>query len=100
MRNENLPIFKAALDLTVYLDSIVKNQERYHKYSIGLDLREYSKAMLFLINKANRSKNIERVNVLKLLVDKCEECKTLIVLAKELKALKSFKQFNIVQNLL
>ena len=89
MRNENLPIFKAALDLTVYIDTIVKNQERYHKYSIGADIREHAKSMLFIINKANRSKGVDRVDVLKLLVDKCEECKTLMVLAKELKALKN-----------
>ena len=34
MNNEHLPIFKATLDLCVYLDLIVKNQERYHKYSV------------------------------------------------------------------
>ena len=36
----NLPIFKVSLDLAVYLDSIVKNQDRYHRYTIGSDLRE------------------------------------------------------------
>ena len=93
MRNENLPIFKATLDLTIYIDSIVKNQDRYYRYSIGSEMRETSKKMLFLINRANRSRDAERVNFLKLLVDICEDCKTMIILAKELKAFKSFKQF-------
>ena len=93
MKNEHLPIFKAALDLTVYIDSIVKNQERYYKCSIGSDMREYAKEMLFLIKRANRAKGVHRVKSLELLVDKCEDCKTMIILAKELKALKSFKQF-------
>ena len=93
MKNEHLPIFKAALDLHVYMDGIVKNQERYYKYTIGLDLTESSKEMLFLINRANRVRDIKRVELLEQLVGKCEDIKTLIVIAKELKALKSFKQF-------
>ena len=56
-------------------------------------MRETSRKMLLLITRANRSKGIERVNFLKLLVERCEDCKTMIILAKELKALKSFKQF-------
>jgi len=93
MNNEHLPIFKATLDVCLYLDLIVKNQERYYKYTIGSDLREYSKEMLFLINRANRAKGSQRVAFLQQLVDKCEDLKTMLILAKELKALKSFKQF-------
>ena len=40
MKENYLPIFKASLDLVCYVDTIVKNQERYYKYSIGLELRE------------------------------------------------------------
>ena len=94
MKSEHLPIFKATLDLAIYVDTIVKNQERYYKYTIGSDMRTYSKEMLFLVNRANRSKNLQRVNFLELLVDRCEDFKTMIILAKELKALKSFKQFS------
>lgn len=100
MKNENLPIFKATLDLAVYLDVIVKNQERYYKYTLGADMREHVKEMLFLINKANRSKGIARVSVLELLLEKCEELKTLILLTKEFKAFKSFKQFEHSSKLL
>ena len=97
--NENLPIFKASLDLTVYIDSIVKNQERYYKYSIGSDLRESAKEMLFLIGRANRAMKLKRVELLKILVEECEKIKVLLVLAKELKALKSFKQFEYASKL-
>jgi len=89
----NLPIFKASLDLAVYLDSIVKNQDRYHRYTIGSDLREYSKQILFFVSKANRARDKNRIEILKRLVECCEEIKILLMLAKELKAFKSFKQF-------
>jgi hypothetical protein len=93
MNNENLPIFKATLDLCVYLDLIVKNQDRYYKYSIGFDLRKDAKEILFLINRANRAKDAKRVIFLEQLVNKSEDLKTTLILAKELKALKSFTQF-------
>jgi hypothetical protein len=91
MRYDNLPIYKKAFDLCVYIETIVKNFEKYHKYTIGTDLRNYSKELLFLIHKANIS--YDRKNLLELLRDKCEELKMLIMLSKELKAFKSFKQF-------
>jgi len=39
MLYENLPIYKSALDLCVYIETIVQGFERYHKYTIGEDLR-------------------------------------------------------------
>ncbi len=92
MRYDNLPIYKACLDLCVYVETIVKNFEKYHKYSIGQDLRTYSKDMLFLIHKANIQK--EKKEFLKQLVYKSEELKMLIHISKELKAFRSFKQFD------
>ncbi len=49
---DNLPIFKSTLDLVVYIETIVKNFEKYHQYTIGVDLSTHSKEMLFLINRA------------------------------------------------
>ena len=100
MNTQHLPIYKAALDFAVYVDSIVKNQERYHKYGIGQDLREFSKDLLFLINRANRAKEQKRLEVLEKLVDSCEDCKSIVMLAKELKAFKGFKQFEHSSKLL
>lgn len=91
MRYENLPIFKSCLNLCIYIETIVKGFEKYHKYTIGVDLRVTSKEILFMINRANLSKN--RSEKLVLLRDKCEDMKILILLCKELKAFRSFKQF-------
>ncbi len=37
-RYEHLPIYKKAMDLTVYLEKIVRNFSRYHKYTLGAEL--------------------------------------------------------------
>ena len=39
---DNLPIYKLALDLVVYVETIVKGFDKYYKYTIGGDLRNYS----------------------------------------------------------
>ncbi len=32
---ENLPIYKKSLELAVYIENVVRNFSRYHKYTIG-----------------------------------------------------------------
>ncbi len=91
MYYDNLPIYKSALDLVVYIETIVKGFDKYHKYTIGEDLRNYSKELLFLIQRANMSK--EREAELLKLRDKAEEVKMLIRVTQELKIFKGFKQF-------
>ncbi len=88
---DNLPIYKSALDLVVYVETIVKGFDKYHKYTIGEDLRNYSKELLFLIQRANMSSQRE-AELLKLR-DKAEEVKMLIRITQELKVFKGFKQF-------
>jgi len=48
---ESFPIFRSALELCVYTETIVKGFDRYHKYTIGEDMRKFSKDMLFIINR-------------------------------------------------
>ena len=91
MYYDNLPIFKSALDLVVYMETIVKGFERYHKYTLGEELRSSSKEILFLIQRANMSR--ERYAELLRLRNKCEEVKMLIRITQELKVFKGFKQF-------
>lgn len=44
-RYEHLPIYKTAMDLTVYLEQVVRNFSRYHKYTLGSDLRQQSREL-------------------------------------------------------
>ena len=91
MASENLPIYKSALDLAVYVEQIVRKFEKYHKYTLGVDLREKSKVLLFAISRANLAQ--DKVPYLQILRDSCEEMKMLIQLSRELRAFHSFKQF-------
>jgi len=94
MHYDNLPIYKLALDVCVYVETIVKSFDKYFKYTVGSDLRAYSKRILFGVHKANRA--YDKQIWLEKLVEHCEEFKMLVQLCKELKAFKSFKQFEHV----
>lgn len=88
---EHLPIYKKALELAVYLDQSVRNFSRYNKYTIGTDLRNYTRDCLGIIIKANSSR--DKREILIELVNHCEMIKTIIYFAKEVKAWQSFKAF-------
>ena len=89
--SEALPIYKSALSLAVYMEQIVRGFEKYHKYTMGVELREKSKTLLFAINRVNMSD--DKVKALTTLRDACEDMKVLIQIAKELQSFKNFKQF-------
>ena len=91
MNNHNFPIFKSALELSVYVETIVKGFDKYHKYTIGEDMRKFSKDMLFIINRVGLAK--DKVQALTKLRDRCEDMKMLLLIAKELNVFKGFKQF-------
>ena len=52
-RHEHLPIYKAALDMTVHFEKLVAGFSRYHKYTLGTELREGSRAVLQQVLRAN-----------------------------------------------
>ncbi|MDG6005014.1 MAG: hypothetical protein E3K29_04110 [Candidatus Brocadia sp.] len=56
-RYEHLPIYKEALDLTVYFEEIVRNFSRYHKYTLGTELREKSREIIRCIIKAKSTRD-------------------------------------------
>ena len=56
-RYEHLPIFREAYDLAVHIEKIVRNFSRYHKYTLGTDLREKSRIVMERIVKANNARD-------------------------------------------
>jgi len=40
---EKLPVYKQSLDFTVWVEKTVRNFPRYHKYTIGSELRYRSR---------------------------------------------------------
>ena len=56
-RYEHLPIYRAAFDLAVHIEKLVRGFTRYHKYSLGSELREQSREILARIIDANQSRD-------------------------------------------
>ncbi len=96
---QNLPVFKATMQLQVYLETTVKGFSRYHKYTIGTRLRETCWEMLNLIIKANNTLKNERYPVLEALRDKAEETNIALILGKELKAFSNYNSYEYAARL-
>ena len=88
---EGLPIYRSAADVVVYIDRVVREFPRYHKYALGARLRDVSIDITLLVARANRRE--DREQFLPLLCERIEELKLLVNLGKEVGAFKSFKQF-------
>jgi hypothetical protein len=80
-RYEHLPIYKEAFDLALYFEKTVRNMSRYNKYTLGADLRNLSREVLRLIQRANSEE--DRVETLKEVRSKVEELKSVLRLARE-----------------
>ncbi len=96
-RYEHLPIYKKAMDLTIYFEKIVRNFSRYNKYTLGSELRESSREIVGLIIKAN-STTMKRPLLLKLR-ERLEGLNVLIRICKEVKAFNRFNSFVNASNL-
>ena len=78
---EHLPIYRAAFDLAVHIEKIVHHFSRYHKYSLGTELRDSSRRILERIIEANSSQ--ERESILSQLRIEVEKFKVLVRLCHE-----------------
>lgn len=86
-RYEHLPIYKTAMDLTVYLEQVVRNFSRYHKYTLGSDLRQQSRELVTVIIRANSRR--EKLPVLYELRERLEALLVLLRIGKEVRAFQS-----------
>ena len=59
-RYEHLPVYRAAMELVVYLEKAVRNFSRYQKYGVGSDLRDLSRQVVLLIIRVVQRSAIER----------------------------------------
>ncbi|TCT19844.1 four helix bundle protein [Thiobaca trueperi] len=91
-RYRHLPIWKAALELAVHLEQAVRSFPRYHKYTLGSELRQTAQRLCRLVARANDARET-RALVLDDLVLTVEEMKTLLTLAKEVGAFAQFNDF-------
>jgi hypothetical protein len=90
-RSEHLPIYKASYDLCLYLEQVVHGFSRYHKYTLGSDLRDGARKALLLVVRANSRRH--KAELLLQLREELEALKVLLRLANDCKALANFKSF-------
>ncbi|MEN9372684.1 MAG: hypothetical protein RIR79_236 [Pseudomonadota bacterium] len=89
----HLPIWKAAMDLAVHLEHAVRRFPRYHKYTLGTELRHTAQRLCRMVARANNVASEDRRLVLDQLVLVVEEMKTLLTLAQEVQAFANFNEF-------
>ena len=90
-QTEHLPIYKASYDLCLYFENVVRNFSRYHKYSLGADLRDGARRALRLVVRANS--RADKPPVLLRLREELEELKVLRRLCHDAKAFPNFNSF-------
>jgi hypothetical protein len=90
-QTEHLPIYKATYDLCLYFEQIVRNFGRYHKYSLGQELRDGARRVLKLIVRANA--RTDKASVLLDIREELEELKVLLRLCHDAKGFANFNSF-------
>jgi hypothetical protein len=96
-RYEHLPIFKKAYDLNLYFEKTVKDFSRYHKYTLGSELRNGARNTVELIIKANNT--WEKKPILEQVRDQLERLKLVLHLCKDVQAFNNFNSFQVAINL-
>jgi hypothetical protein len=95
---KQLPIWRDANRLLLEVEQAVRGFSRYHKYSVGTDLRRQSMGIVRLLSRAYHAEGDRRGQVRRL-VFAVDDIKVLIQLAKELQAFASFSQFQRISAL-
>ncbi len=96
-RYEHLPIYRDALNLAVHFEKIVAGFSRYHKYTLGTEMRNASRQAVKLVIHANNQP--DKLLALQELREHLEELLLLIRLGKEVQAFKSFNAYSQVVEL-
>lgn len=90
-QSEHLPIYKRSHDLCLYLEQVVRGFSRYHKYTLGVDLREGARRALKLVVRANGRR--DKAPVLFELREELEALKVVLRLCQDMKAFPNLNAF-------
>ncbi len=96
-RYEHLPIYRDALNLAVHFEKMVAGFSRYHKYTLGTEMRNASRQAVKLVIHANNQ--TDKLMALQELREHLEELLLLTRLGKEVQAFKSFNAYSQVVEL-
>ena len=94
----HLPIWRDANRLLLAIEEAVREFPRYHKYTLGTELRRQAMDVCRLILRAAQADD-ERPRRVQQLVNAVDDLKLQIQLGKELKAFASFRQFQDIAEL-
>ena len=94
---DNLPLYKATFDLAVYFEKIVKHFDRYHRFTLGQDLRNQSRLIAKQVMRIHQTRNKADANEL---LAQLEELKLIIRLSKEAKAFHNTNSYGYASELL
>ena len=89
---KDLPIWRDAMRLAVEMEVAVRGFPRYHKYTLGTELRQASHLICQEVAHAALWASL-RLQTLQRLVERIEALKISVQLAKELRAFANFAQF-------
>ncbi|HJS35399.1 MAG TPA: four helix bundle protein [Pseudoxanthomonas sp.] len=92
MAYELPPIAKLAERLHLNIEQAVRNFPRYHKYAIGKDMRKQARKIVRLCHRAWRDRG-QQLKWVDALVWAIDELKLSLQMGSQIKAFKSFAQF-------
>jgi len=92
---KQLPIWRDANQLLLLIEQAVSFFPRYHKYTLGTDLRRQAMTVCRLIVRAYNDTERRRQYVHQL-NDAVDDLKIQVQLAKELAAFRNFKEFEAI----
>ncbi|WP_006786420.1 four helix bundle protein [Thiorhodospira sibirica] len=96
MRHLNyLPLWRDATRLVTEMEKIVREFPRYHKYTLGNELRKTTYRICQTIHRAH-SRQHSRARLVQELSELIDDLKLQIQLAKEVQAFRNFSQFQRV----
>jgi len=92
MMHKSIPLWRDANTLLLEVEKSVRHFPRYHKYTLGAEMRKQAMWVCRLINRAFMEKE-SKLDIVKGLVAAINDLKLQIQLAKELQVFRNFAEF-------
>ncbi len=96
---ERLPIWRDSQQLLLQIEVAVRGFPRYHKYTVGAELRRQAMRVCQILSRAIAAHNEQRIRRVQQLLEVLGDLKITVQLAKELKAFASFRAFGEIAEL-
>ena len=92
MKKNDIPIWRDASQLLLETERAVRHFTRYHKYTLGTEMRQQAMKICQLVSRAWRDK-AHTADILPRLVLAVDDLKIQLQLGRELQAFRNFAEF-------